>query len=50
MSERQRVLVRETQTDLLADLINEHVYKNDIGGNLGNSLFIPAGRSFFANL
>lgn len=32
------------------DLIIEHVYTMDIGKNFTSSLFIPAGRSFFANL
>ena len=36
--------------DAYFQVIEEHVFEEKIGNNFNRSLFIPAGRSFFANL
>jgi predicted ATPase len=50
MNENQKEGVRDKPTDLLLDTIDEYVFKAEVGKKISNSLFIPAGRSFFANL
>ena len=48
--EREGRLLRPQHMDSFIETLVECIYGSKIGHNFGNSIFIPASRSFFANL